>query len=138
MDHGKVLRVIAILLLGMTAAMNLLGGAGTFCAAFSNNVGYRMAFKAIMDYRWIYQIVMVTTHLNRHRRYFGAGEVAQRKTRCIPFHNDRIDHWNAFGRDTILRIHDSKRKGNSRKRKILYQCGYFGLLLHPRITRDQG
>ncbi len=47
----------------MTAAMNLLGGAGTFCAAFSNNVGYRMAFLAIMDYRWIYQIVMVTTIL---------------------------------------------------------------------------
>ena len=49
----KALRIIAILLLGMTAAMNLLGGAGTFCAAFSNNVGYRMAFKEIMDYRWI-------------------------------------------------------------------------------------
>jgi hypothetical protein len=45
----------------MTAGMNLLGGAGTFCAAFSNNVGYRMAFKSIMDYRWIYQIVMVLT-----------------------------------------------------------------------------
>lgn len=59
----KILRVLAIILLGMTAAMNLLGGAGTFCAAFSNNVGYRMAFKAIMDYRWIYQIVMVTTIL---------------------------------------------------------------------------
>ncbi len=57
----KVLRVIAILLLGMTAAMNLLGGTGTYCAAFSSNVGYRMAFKAIMDYRWIYQIVMVGT-----------------------------------------------------------------------------
>ena len=60
---AKILRVLAILLLGMTAGMNLLGGAGTFCAAFSNNVGYRMAFKAIMDYRWIYQIVMVTTIL---------------------------------------------------------------------------
>jgi len=60
---AKILRVLAILLLGMTAAMNLLGGAGTFCAAFSNNVGYRMAFKAIMDYRWVYQIVMVTTIL---------------------------------------------------------------------------
>ena len=57
----KALRVFAILMLGMTAAMNLLGGVGTYCAAFSNNVGYRMAFKAIMDYRWIYQIVMVTT-----------------------------------------------------------------------------
>jgi hypothetical protein len=59
----KTLKVVAIILLGMTAAMNLLGGAGTYCAAFSNNVGYRMAFKAIMDYRWIYQIVMVTTIL---------------------------------------------------------------------------
>lgn len=58
---AKILRVLAILLLGMTAGMNLLGGAGTFCAAFSNNVGYRMAFKAIMDYRWIYQVVMVLT-----------------------------------------------------------------------------
>ena len=58
---AKILRVIGILLLGMTAGINLLGGAGTFCAAFSNNVGYRMAFKSIMDYRWIYQIVMVLT-----------------------------------------------------------------------------
>ena len=60
-ESMKTLKVLAIILLGMTAAMNLLGGAGTYCAAFSNNVGYRMAFKAIMDYRWIYQIVMVTT-----------------------------------------------------------------------------
>lgn len=59
----NTLKVIAIILLGMTAAMNLLGGAGTYCAAFSNSVAYRMAFLAIMDYRWIYQIVMVTTIL---------------------------------------------------------------------------
>ena len=59
----KALRVLAIILLGMTAAMNLLGGAGTFCAAFSNDVGYRMAFKAIMDYRWLYQGLVVTTIL---------------------------------------------------------------------------
>ena len=59
----KILKVLAIILLGMTAAMNLLGGAGTFCAAFSSNVGYRMAFKAIMDYRWLYQIVMIATIL---------------------------------------------------------------------------
>jgi len=57
----KTLKVVAIILLGMTAAMNLLGGAGTYCAAFSMDVGYRMAFKAIMDYRWLYQIVMVLT-----------------------------------------------------------------------------
>ncbi len=59
----KVLRISAIVMMGMTAAMNLFGGAGTYCAAFSNNIGYRMAFKALMDYRWLYQIVMITTVL---------------------------------------------------------------------------
>lgn len=59
----KVLRISAIIMMGMTAAMNLFGGAGTYCAAFSNNIGYRMAFKALMDYRWLYQIVMITTVL---------------------------------------------------------------------------
>lgn len=60
---GKIIRIIAIIFLGMTAAMNLLGGIGTTCAAFSNNVGYRMAFKELMDYRWLYQILVVTTIL---------------------------------------------------------------------------
>ena len=60
---GKTIRIVAIVLLGMTAAMNLLGGIGTTCAAFSSNVGYRMAFKEIMDYRWLYQILVVTTIL---------------------------------------------------------------------------
>jgi hypothetical protein len=59
----KPLKITAIILLGMTAAMNLLGGIGTYCAAFSMDVGYRMAFKAIMDYRWLYQIVMIATIL---------------------------------------------------------------------------
>jgi hypothetical protein len=60
---GKILRIAAIILLGLTAAMNLLGGAGTSCAAFSNNIGYRMAFKELMDYRWLYQALVVTTIL---------------------------------------------------------------------------
>jgi hypothetical protein len=58
---GKIIRVVAIIMLGLTAAMNLLGGIGTTCAAFSSNVGYRMAFKELMDYRWLYQILVVTT-----------------------------------------------------------------------------
>lgn len=57
----KTLRIVAIILMGMTAAMNVLGGAGTYCAAFSNNIGYRMAFKALADYRWLYQILVITT-----------------------------------------------------------------------------
>ena len=60
---GKIIRILAIIFLGMTAAMNLLGGIGTTCAAFSDNVGYRMAFKELMDYRWLYQVLVVTTIL---------------------------------------------------------------------------
>ena len=58
---GKIIRVTAIILLGLTAAMNLLGGIGTTCAAFSNNVGYKMAFRELLDYRWLYQGLVVTT-----------------------------------------------------------------------------
>lgn len=60
---GRIIKIIAILFMGMTTAMNLLGGAGTSCVAFSNNVGYRMAFKELMDVRWIYQVLVVTTVL---------------------------------------------------------------------------
>jgi len=60
---GKILRILGIILLGFTAAINLLGGIGTSCAAFSSNVGYRLAFKELMDYRWLYQILVVTTIL---------------------------------------------------------------------------
>ncbi len=58
---GRIIKIIAIIFMGMTTAMNLMGGAGTSCVAFSNNVGYRMAFKEIMDVRWIYQVLVVTT-----------------------------------------------------------------------------
>lgn len=60
---GNIIRIAAIILLGLTAAMNLLGGIGTTCAAFSDNVGYKMAFKELLDYRWLYQILVVTTIL---------------------------------------------------------------------------
>lgn len=60
---GKILRILAIILFGLTTAMNLLGGIGTSCVAFSSNVGYRMAFKELMDYRWLYQVLVVTTIL---------------------------------------------------------------------------
>lgn len=59
----KNLRIIAIILMGFTAAMNILGGIGTTCAAFSNKVEYKMAFKELLDYRWLYQGLVVTTIL---------------------------------------------------------------------------
>jgi hypothetical protein len=60
---GKIIRIVAIIMLGMTAGMNLLGGIGTTCVAFSSNVGYRLAFKELMDYRWVYQALVVITIL---------------------------------------------------------------------------
>ncbi len=60
---GKILRILAIILFGLATAMNLLGGIGTSCVAFSSNVGYRMAFTELMDYRWLYQVLVVTTIL---------------------------------------------------------------------------
>ncbi len=56
---GKVLKVIALIFLGMTTAMNLLGGAGTACAAFLTEKYPTMM--ALYDYRWLYQLLMITT-----------------------------------------------------------------------------
>ncbi len=59
---GKILRVGAIVLMAMTAAMNVLGGAGTSCAAFftKNYPPYWILIKPV-DYRWLYQTFVVTT-----------------------------------------------------------------------------
>jgi hypothetical protein len=59
---GKILRVIAIVLVAMTAAMNILGGAGTTCAAFftKNYPPYWVLIKPV-DYRWLYQTFVITT-----------------------------------------------------------------------------
>lgn len=60
---GRALRITAIIFMSLTAAMNVLGGAGTSCVAFSSNVGYRLAFKELMDTRWLYQGFVVVTVL---------------------------------------------------------------------------
>lgn len=59
---GKIIRVVAIIFMAMTAAMNVLGGAGTSCAAFftKNYPPYWVLIKPV-DYRWLYQTFVVTT-----------------------------------------------------------------------------
>ena len=59
---GKVLRVCAIVCMAMTAAMNILGGAGTTCVAFftKNYPPYWVLIKPV-DYRWLYQSFVITT-----------------------------------------------------------------------------
>jgi hypothetical protein len=56
---GKILRIIAVVLMGLTAAMNLLGGVGTTCAAFFTKKYPPMW--ALMDYQWLYQTLVVLT-----------------------------------------------------------------------------
>jgi lysylphosphatidylglycerol synthetase-like protein (DUF2156 family) len=48
--------------MAMTAAMNILGGAGTSCAAFftKNYPPYWVLIKPV-DYRWLYQSFVITT-----------------------------------------------------------------------------
>jgi len=60
--NGKILRVVAIILMAMTAVMNLLGGAGTSCAAFFTKKypPYWVLIKPV-DYRWLYQSFVITT-----------------------------------------------------------------------------
>jgi len=56
---GKALRTAAIVLMGLTAAMNVLGGAGTSCAAFFTKKYPPMW--DLFDYRWLYQALVITT-----------------------------------------------------------------------------
>lgn len=58
---GKAWRVVAIILVGMTAAMNLLGGIGTTCAAFFTQNFPPML--ALVDFQWLYQLFVVATVL---------------------------------------------------------------------------
>lgn len=56
---AKILRIAAVVLMGLTAAINLLGGAGTTCAAFLTERFASMA--PILPFQWLYQALVITT-----------------------------------------------------------------------------
>lgn len=58
---GKIFRIAAIIMVGMTAAMNLLGGIGTICAAFFTKQYPPMW--SLFELQWLYQTFVVTTIL---------------------------------------------------------------------------
>lgn len=58
---GKGLRTLGIVLMAITAAMNILGGVGTVCAAFLTKKFPPMW--ALYDYRLLYQALMIITIL---------------------------------------------------------------------------
>lgn len=57
--QAKIVWIVAIVAMGMTSAMNLLGGIGTVCAAFFTK-DFPPMWK-ILDYQWLYQRLMLIT-----------------------------------------------------------------------------
>jgi hypothetical protein len=56
---ARILWIVAVVAMGMTAAMNLFGGIGTVCAAFLTENFPPML--VLMDYQWLYQRLMLIT-----------------------------------------------------------------------------
>jgi hypothetical protein len=57
---GKISRLVAIILLALTAAFNLMGGAGSSCIALAaENFGEKWA--PLIPYKWLYQLLALVT-----------------------------------------------------------------------------
>lgn len=56
---ARILWIVAVVALGLTATMNLLGGIGTVCAAFLTEEFPPM--RVLLDYQWLYQRLMLIT-----------------------------------------------------------------------------
>lgn len=56
---GKIMRIVAIILLGLTAVVSLLAGIGTTCVAFAAEKFPSMA--AIVPFKWLYILYFVLT-----------------------------------------------------------------------------
>src|SRR5690554_1117608 len=84
---GKILKIVAIVFMGLTAAMNLLGGVGTVCAAFLTENFESMA--PLLPYQWLYQPLMILTILTAIAggwvtiRLIGGGERARRNALIV-------------------------------------------------------
>jgi hypothetical protein len=57
---AKLLRTVGIVLMGLTAAFTLLGGAGTTCIAL-NPAGFGGRFSGIAPFQWLYILFVLVT-----------------------------------------------------------------------------
>lgn len=57
---AKILRIVGIVLMGLTAVFTLLGGAGTTCVALDPE-GFSGKFAGIAPYQWLYILFVVVT-----------------------------------------------------------------------------
>ena len=60
-NAGRLLRIAAIVLFSLTAAINLLGGIGTTCVAFGLKAEFRESFTELADFFWLYQVLVIVT-----------------------------------------------------------------------------
>ena len=59
---AKLLRIVGIVLMGITAAFTLMGGAGTSCAAFApENPKWVDSMGSLAPYQWVYILFVVAT-----------------------------------------------------------------------------
>lgn len=59
---GKILRIIAIVFMSLTAAFTLMGGVGTSCVAFApNNPGWVEMGSQLAQYQWLYILFVIFT-----------------------------------------------------------------------------
>ena len=56
---GKIMRIVAIILLGLTAVFSLLGGIGSTCVAFAAEKYPSMS--AIVPFKWLYILYVILT-----------------------------------------------------------------------------
>jgi hypothetical protein len=57
---AKVLQVIGMILMGLTAVFTIMGGVGTTCVAL-NPTGYDGKFAGIAPYQWLYFLFVIVT-----------------------------------------------------------------------------
>jgi hypothetical protein len=57
---AKLLRIVGIVLMGLTAAFTLMGGAGTTCVAL-NPTGFGGQFSGIVPFQWLYILFVLVT-----------------------------------------------------------------------------
>jgi len=57
---GKLLRIVGIVLMSLTAAFTLMGGAGTSCVAL-NPTGFDGKFTGIAPFQWLYILFVLVT-----------------------------------------------------------------------------
>ncbi len=61
--QAKIVRIVVIVAMGLTATMNLVGGIGTTCAAFFTREYPQFYPIIIQNYQWLYQTFVVVTIL---------------------------------------------------------------------------